>query len=257
MAVDARFSNDGPTTRVQATWTRSEAARLDVLHVRSAAREWAFVARGRVVLEPLSEGIELLTSAARAVPVGAAIVTPEESSPIRIRARAQAEFRVMFEARAVHATDTLRFRLHAPRVCPTPAADPADVFRCATAGLSRGTSESFRIEPALARARRHIEEHVGEDFDLATLGSLMAIDRHHLCRTFRRAFGLPPYRFRNHLRLAHARELLAAGLDCTAVAHAVGFCDQSHLTRVFKDLTGTTPGSYVRAVTPAVVSSAA
>lgn len=241
----------------RATWARVETARLDVLNVRSMAREWAFVARGRVVLEPLSNGIECLTGEPRMLFRGEAIVSPAGGAPIRIRSGANAEFRVMLETPAVESVESLRFRVYAPRVDVVAGRDAAEVFRFATASLRQAPPPSRPIEPALARARRHIEERVDEDVDLATLGALLAIDRHHLCRTFRRAFGLPPYRFRNHVRLGRARELLAAGLDCTAVAHAVGFCDQSHLARVFKQLTGTTPGSYVRAVTPAVVSSAA
>jgi transcriptional regulator GlxA family with amidase domain len=49
------------------------------------------------------------------------------------------------------------------------------------------------------------------------------------------------------MRIVRARELLAQGLDCTEVAHAAGFADQSHLNRCFKETTGTTPGAYARA----------
>ncbi|AKU97952.1 Transcriptional regulator, AraC family [Labilithrix luteola] len=76
------------------------------------------------------------------------------------------------------------------------------------------------------------------------LSEAAGVERTYLCRLFQRMMGLLPYRFRTHLQVARARKLLPAGADCTEVTYALGFCDQSHLTRCFKELTGTTPGAY-------------
>jgi AraC-like DNA-binding protein len=99
-----------------------------------------------------------------------------------------------------------------------------------------------------------IADHLEEDFGFETLSRETGVDRFQLCRGFRHAFGLPPFRFRRHLRVARARQFLAAGYDCSYAAHAAGFCDQSHLSRSFKLLTATTPGSYLRACRPAAAS---
>lgn len=45
-------------------------------------------------------------------------------------------------------------------------------------------------------------------------------------------------------RVIRARALLAQGLPPAAVAAATGFADQAHLTRVFRRITGVTPGRY-------------
>ncbi|WP_159070486.1 helix-turn-helix domain-containing protein, partial [Achromobacter xylosoxidans] len=46
-------------------------------------------------------------------------------------------------------------------------------------------------------------------------------------------------------RLAHARRLLAAGKgDLAGIAQAAGFGNASHLSRVFRDAVGVTPGQY-------------
>lgn len=47
-----------------------------------------------------------------------------------------------------------------------------------------------------------------------------------------------------HLRVARARVLLAEGGRPIDVAHACGFCDQSHLNRWFRKTVGVTPRSY-------------
>ncbi|RZL04731.1 MAG: helix-turn-helix domain-containing protein, partial [Rubrivivax sp.] len=43
-----------------------------------------------------------------------------------------------------------------------------------------------------------------------------------------------------------ARQAIVAGEPLAAVALRLGFADQSHLQRVFKDHTGITPGRYRR-----------
>jgi transcriptional regulator GlxA family with amidase domain len=96
------------------------------------------------------------------------------------------------------------------------------------------------------RARNYIAANVATNFSLETLGAATCANRYDLCRRFQRQVGMPPHRFRAHLRVARARELLATGLECTKVAHEAGFCDQSHLNRAFKEHTGTTPGAYAR-----------
>jgi len=96
----------------------------------------------------------------------------------------------------------------------------------------------------LARARQYLEAHVGDDVSLTELASASGASRFHLLRSFRRAFGLPPHAWLMQHRLHLARHLLRAGEMPVAVAAALGFTDQSHLTRRFLALYGVTPGRY-------------
>jgi AraC-like DNA-binding protein len=66
----------------------------------------------------------------------------------------------------------------------------------------------------------------------------------HLVRVFGREYGLPPHRYVVGRRLDRARPLLLAGMRIAEVATATGFHDQSHLTRHFRALLGTTPGAF-------------
>ena len=248
------LSTGSPAKHCHARWSRIDSAHLDVLVVQTfEPREWTFAWRGRLVLEPLSDGIE---GADGHLGLGAVLVADAGSAPVEIRANAQAAFRVIFED-PPPARDVLRLRVELPRVCNAEGSSAEAVFRTATAVHSEAAPVSSRISPALAHARRYIEEHLEEKFDLDTLSAAVGMDRCHLCRSFRRAFGLPPHRYRAQLRLARARELITSGLDCCDAAYAVGFCDQSHLSRLFRESTGTTPGAYARAVTRRLSSAKA
>ncbi|MBO1016980.1 AraC family transcriptional regulator [Achromobacter sp. SD115] len=85
--------------------------------------------------------------------------------------------------------------------------------------------------------------------DLEALAA--AQDRHRttLVKQFARRYGLPPLAWLRNWRVARARVLLRDGLALADAAHAVGFADQAHLTRVFKQVYGSTPGVLRRAGT--------
>jgi len=66
----------------------------------------------------------------------------------------------------------------------------------------------------------------------------------HLVRVFGREYGLPPLPYVVGRRLDRARPLLLAGMPIAEVATVTGFHDQSHLTRHFRTMLGTTPGAF-------------
>jgi AraC family transcriptional regulator len=69
----------------------------------------------------------------------------------------------------------------------------------------------------------------------------------HLSRAFHRRFGSPVLAYVRRARVRAAADLLRrSSLALADVAAAAGFADQSHLTRVFKQATGVTPGRYRR-----------
>jgi AraC-type DNA-binding domain-containing proteins len=72
----------------------------------------------------------------------------------------------------------------------------------------------------------------------------------HLSRVFRTVHRETIGEYVQKLRVKYACEQLAmAENDLATVALSAGFADQSHFTRVFKSVTGTTPGAYRQIVT--------
>lgn len=224
---------------------------LDVLDVRSAVeRTWHFAWPGRVVVQSLSAGVTAAFADEghddeRATSAGTSLVAPPHAAVLRVHATPGSGFRVLFEHLAPPRSLGGRHNPSAGLFEYQP--DPIESFRAAVATSESSSAPRRRLPRRIAIARAFIETHLQEDFDLATLSDAVGIERCRLCRLFHKAVGLPPQRFRVHLRVARARKLLAHGVDCSEVAHSVGFCDQSHLNRWFKVLTGTTPAAYANA----------
>jgi AraC-like DNA-binding protein len=67
-------------------------------------------------------------------------------------------------------------------------------------------------------------------------------------RAFRQTTGAPPYRWLRGIRVERAKLLLFnSSLSLSQIAYECGFADQSHLTRVFAESIGLTPGAWRRA----------
>ncbi|MGB8932283.1 MAG: AraC family transcriptional regulator [Anaeromyxobacteraceae bacterium] len=110
---------------------------------------------------------------------------------------------------------------------------------------------SRAVEPlprGVSRAREYLADNAAENVSLTDLATISAMDPFALVRGFTRAYGIPPHAWLVQQRVRRAKELLRAGQPLAEVAAALGFADQSHLTRHFKRLLGFTPGRYRRAV---------
>src|SRR5205814_1630136 len=67
----------------------------------------------------------------------------------------------------------------------------------------------------------------------------------HFARMFRRTTGKTPHQYAIGRRVECARRLLEAGeLSIAAIAIDTGFASQSHLTEVFRRVTGVTPKAF-------------
>lgn len=101
---------------------------------------------------------------------------------------------------------------------------------------------------AVERARQMLADCVADNLSLATLAEAAGLSPWQLNRQFSRHLGLPPVAWRNQLRVVRARQLLAGGHSPASTALALGFADQPHLTRVFRQALGITPAAYQRSV---------
>jgi AraC-like DNA-binding protein len=72
----------------------------------------------------------------------------------------------------------------------------------------------------------------------------------HLVRAFSRAFGMSPHQYVTSRRVDLARRLLLDGVPPALAAAEAGFYDQSHLSRHFRHILGTSPGRYARSGLP-------
>ena len=101
-----------------------------------------------------------------------------------------------------------------------------------------------RDSAIVRHACRYLDEHYAADPSLSALAAQCGISRFALLRLFAKETGLPPHAYTTRARLREARRLLLQGEPAAQVAAAVGYVDQSHLTKRFKAAFGITPGQY-------------
>jgi AraC family transcriptional regulator len=103
---------------------------------------------------------------------------------------------------------------------------------------------------------RRIEEKLSEEFcgrvTLEELSTEAGVHPVHLSRVFRRCTREGIGEFVHRLRIrAACEQMLRPEASLTDVALEKGFADQSHFTRVFRRVTGMSPGAFRRMVAEA------
>ncbi|WP_449065894.1 AraC family transcriptional regulator [Planomonospora algeriensis] len=106
-------------------------------------------------------------------------------------------------------------------------------------------------DPGIAhRLRDLLDERFVRGLTLREASDALHSHPAHLVRAFGREFGMAPHQYLTGRRVDLARGLLLEGVPPPAAAASAGFYDQSHLTRHFRRVLGTTPGHYARARPP-------
>jgi AraC-like DNA-binding protein len=99
----------------------------------------------------------------------------------------------------------------------------------------------------LRRVCEHIESHLENNISLEALAADVRLSVYHFARAFRQSMGISPHRYVMQQRVKKAQQLLAAtDLSLANIAVAAGFADQSHFSRHFHRLVGTTPSGFRR-----------
>lgn len=97
---------------------------------------------------------------------------------------------------------------------------------------------------AVSRAREYLETMYQQAISLDELSRHCHLSPYHLLRVFRNNIGIPPHVYLKQVRVKKAKELLSKGFAPAFITQEVGFADQSHFTRNFKQITGLTPSKY-------------
>lgn len=101
-----------------------------------------------------------------------------------------------------------------------------------------------REHRAVAQAKDLLQSQLAAPPSLEELATAVNLSPFHFARVFRRATGMPPHTWLMQQRIARARALLRDGCLPLEVATQLGFADQSHLSRQFKQVYGVGPGAY-------------
>ena len=91
----------------------------------------------------------------------------------------------------------------------------------------------------------YIQEHLAQNLSLDLLASLINISPHYFASLFKQSTKLPPHKYITNCRLEKAKTLLPQkDLPIAFICQEVGFKNQSHFTRVFREHFQITPKAY-------------
>lgn len=117
----------------------------------------------------------------------------------------------------------------------------SDVARqCARVERMIDPVESFGVRPEVSEAWRLVLRSGGL-IGVQQMADAVGWSRRHLEQEFRREFGISPKQACRLRRFERAVDLVREGESLAESAAEAGFSDQPHLTRDWKELTGTTP----------------
>lgn len=112
-------------------------------------------------------------------------------------------------------------------------------------GRLRRKVRTGELDSARLRAvQALIAERCAESLSLDKLAREAGMSRYHFVRAFSRAVGMTPHAWQLDRRIERARGLLEQGMSLADAALQLGFADQSHFQRAFKQRVAATPGEY-------------
>lgn len=105
-------------------------------------------------------------------------------------------------------------------------------------------NQSPELLRRLLRAKDRMDRASHEEWSVARLAEVSAVSPAHFARSFKQAFGLPPHRYLLSRRIERAVALLRdTDLPVTEIAAQTGWSSLGTFGRIFRDITGDSPGS--------------
>ncbi|WP_084629083.1 AraC family transcriptional regulator [Neptunomonas japonica] len=114
-------------------------------------------------------------------------------------------------------------------------------------GASLAVKQSSSVKSdsvSVRRVQELIQDQLGENLTLDEFSEQAGISRFHLIRSFKQVYGQAPHAFQLDARIKKAKLLLQEGHSLVEISGVLGFADQSHFQRHFKQRMAITPKQY-------------
>ncbi|WP_404788466.1 helix-turn-helix domain-containing protein [Altericista sp. CCNU0014] len=97
----------------------------------------------------------------------------------------------------------------------------------------------------LGRVIDYMKANLAQDLSILDLATLTNMSESHFSRSFKQSVGIAPYQYLMQQRVERAKQLLEQrSIAISTIALDCGFSNQTHLTKVFRQITGMTPKAY-------------
>ncbi len=107
----------------------------------------------------------------------------------------------------------------------------------------QSTVKSLDHRRAVDKAIKHIKTHPENLYSLEELAQVAGVSRSLFCSIFVDNVGMTPHKYLNNCRVELAMaELVYSDLPIKEIARRCGFANVHHFTRIFKQISGRTPG---------------
>lgn len=119
------------------------------------------------------------------------------------------------------------------------------LLRAGPGSDSSSRGDTTRPPPWLSRAIERLNTSCEEPHSLRRMAHDAGVHPVHFARVFRRWTGASVGQYIRRRRVERAVAALGSGCrETSALAHRLGFSDQSHFTRAFRSATGATPAAF-------------
>jgi AraC-like DNA-binding protein len=97
--------------------------------------------------------------------------------------------------------------------------------------------------------KSYIDRNINSNLTLEEISNQFLITPFHLIRIFKKELNLTPYQYILNQKINLAKELLSKDMTISEIALSVGFNDQSHLYKYFKQIFSISPREYQDSLT--------
>lgn len=96
----------------------------------------------------------------------------------------------------------------------------------------------------------YVHERLTHEISLVDLAAQTNLSAYHFARLFKHSVGLPPHQYVLQNRVERAKKLISISVNpsLTEIGLQVGFYDQAHFTKAFKQVVGISPKAFAKQI---------
>jgi AraC-like DNA-binding protein len=127
---------------------------------------------------------------------------------------------------------------------PAPGSRVGALERIRAAATPANVGRERNPAPLAAKAKTIIDREYGAPLEIGRIAARLHVSPAVLSRTFKDSYGIPPVRYRHHVRIMDALMRFGEGAAPAQVFQDVGFDDLGRFYKIFRKVTCAAPGSY-------------